>query len=260
MTEKTDLDAEYYVDHSDLQIKLARGHLSKVNVKRFSHVLDVGCGDGRITAMISRETPEGKVVGVDPSPSMIEFAKTHFSKEKFPNLEFVLKKIEDVAPTPTYDIVVAFNSFLWLHDGKRALAWLAQFLKPGGELLILTYPKESGYYQFLAKGLESYPEYKKKSMLTTMLRKTDYQEIVRENEQLEVLAFSSNERIITHEDEEEIKTFMKAWFTNFVPVPKEKQDLFLAAAVEGAGAFGQDQDGEGIHLPYIELVIHAKKK
>jgi trans-aconitate 2-methyltransferase len=46
------------------------------------HVLDVGCGDGKVTAEIARAVPRGSATGVDASPEMIAFAQKPFRREK----------------------------------------------------------------------------------------------------------------------------------------------------------------------------------
>jgi len=51
-------------------------------------ILDVGCGDGRVTAHIAAKLTElggGSVIGVDLSPSQIEHAK---KSHQAPNLRF----------------------------------------------------------------------------------------------------------------------------------------------------------------------------
>ena len=38
-------------------------------------MLDAGCGSGRVTELLCERLPEGRVIGVDGSPSMIEHAR-----------------------------------------------------------------------------------------------------------------------------------------------------------------------------------------
>jgi trans-aconitate 2-methyltransferase len=42
-------------------------------------VLDVGCGDGHITAAIADQLPDGSILGIDPSPRMIAAADSFAS-------------------------------------------------------------------------------------------------------------------------------------------------------------------------------------
>ena len=43
--------------------------------RRGSKWLDVGCGNGAFSRLITAKTCPGSVVGIDPSPEQIEFAK-----------------------------------------------------------------------------------------------------------------------------------------------------------------------------------------
>jgi ubiquinone/menaquinone biosynthesis C-methylase UbiE len=51
-------------------------------------ILDVGCGDGKITAELARAVPRGFVLGTDASAEMIAFARKTFSPPKNPNRKF----------------------------------------------------------------------------------------------------------------------------------------------------------------------------
>jgi ubiquinone/menaquinone biosynthesis C-methylase UbiE len=44
-------------------------------------LLDIGCGDGKITAEIAKYLPKGRAVGVDNSNQMIKLAKSTFPNE-----------------------------------------------------------------------------------------------------------------------------------------------------------------------------------
>lgn len=154
-----DLDAGYYVKHSSLQKSLAKEILDNYPMSPRAHILDVGCGDGRITAELANVANQGKVLGIDASPGMIEFASRNFPKTEFPNLDFLQGMAEEVEFSQQFDLIVSFSCFHWLKDPKRAIRQLSSSLKQGGEMLILTYPKESPYYRYLQTALENYPEY-----------------------------------------------------------------------------------------------------
>jgi ubiquinone/menaquinone biosynthesis C-methylase UbiE len=56
-----------YVHNSELQRRWAWAFLAPhlKEVSSDANILDIGCGDGKITADISKFVPEGKVVGID---------------------------------------------------------------------------------------------------------------------------------------------------------------------------------------------------
>src|SRR5436190_17655646 len=65
--------AEEYFHNSSSQKDAATDLMKFVNIRENDHILDVGCGDGKITAEIAEKTPNGTVMGVDISPAMITF-------------------------------------------------------------------------------------------------------------------------------------------------------------------------------------------
>jgi trans-aconitate 2-methyltransferase len=51
-------------------------------------IIDIGCGDGKITADVSKFIPAGSIVGVDLSRSMIDWAQRQYHRQEYPNLTF----------------------------------------------------------------------------------------------------------------------------------------------------------------------------
>jgi trans-aconitate 2-methyltransferase len=62
----TKWNAELYRERSSLQRTMAEV-FGALDVAGSERVLNVGCGDGRITSEIARRVPKGCVVGVDVS-------------------------------------------------------------------------------------------------------------------------------------------------------------------------------------------------
>jgi trans-aconitate 2-methyltransferase len=72
----TEWNAESYSRQSSLQQAMAEEQLSSLTLEGSERILDVGCGDGKITAAIAARVPRGSVLGVDPSRDMIAFASS----------------------------------------------------------------------------------------------------------------------------------------------------------------------------------------
>ena len=81
----TEWDAAEYSRRSSLQEAMAQEVLALLDLNGPERILDVGCGDGKITAEIAIRVPPASVVGVDPSRDMISFAQSHFSPATRPN-------------------------------------------------------------------------------------------------------------------------------------------------------------------------------
>lgn len=87
-----------------------------------SSVLEVGCGEGHVTARLARRYPQARVLGTDVVPGIIEMART-----LHPGLRFEVRSIYHVAtPDERCDLVVACEVFEHLERPAEALAQLAR--------------------------------------------------------------------------------------------------------------------------------------
>lgn len=126
-----------YHHNSAAQAALAREILDRLDLSPGDRVLDLGCGDGKITAEIAARVPEGFVQGVDGSPDMIAFARESFSKKDFPNLRFVQGRAEEFAPEPlaedeAFDFVFSNACLHWVENHAAVLNCVRNVLRPGG--------------------------------------------------------------------------------------------------------------------------------
>ena len=63
-----------YEKNSSAQELAALDLLSKLDLNGDEHILDIGCGDGKITLKMAAMVPWGQVIGIDCSQEMIAFA------------------------------------------------------------------------------------------------------------------------------------------------------------------------------------------
>ncbi|MCB1109758.1 MAG: class I SAM-dependent methyltransferase, partial [Chlamydiia bacterium] len=163
-----DLNADQYTKNSEIQLTLADKLLENYPIKKNAKILDIGCGDGRITSDLAHKAPNGKVIGLDASQNMIEYAQQHYPKNKCPNLEFVLEKAEELSITEKFDLIVSFNCFHWVRPWKEALKRFYDILNPKGEILFLTYPLENPFYKPFIEASKHFPEFIDQAAHTTM--------------------------------------------------------------------------------------------
>ena len=81
-------NAADYAANSAAQQTWARELIAQLSLRGDEHILDVGCGDGKVTAEIARAVPTGSVTGIDASPEMIRFARKTFPPRQISNLKF----------------------------------------------------------------------------------------------------------------------------------------------------------------------------
>jgi trans-aconitate 2-methyltransferase len=120
-----DWDGWSYRKVSALQTWLANQSLIGVAMAGDERVLDVGCGDGRITAAIAEQLPDGSILGIDPSPRMIAAAGTFASAR----LRFAVGDVLTMDFRDEFDAVVSFNALHWVPDQHRALTRIRTALR-----------------------------------------------------------------------------------------------------------------------------------
>ena len=131
MLSMADWDGARYEEVSELQRTMAAEALSLLELDGAEHVLDVGCGDGYVTAQIADRLPRGSVLGIDPSPRMIGAAQRRETAATFQ-----LGEVTSLAFDDDFDVVTSFNALHWVHDQPAAYRCIAAALKPGGRALV----------------------------------------------------------------------------------------------------------------------------
>jgi trans-aconitate methyltransferase len=125
---------DYYKKHSDPQLQGALAALEKYVFRGDEAVLDIGCGDGKVTAEIAKRVPRGTVLGIDISPSMIETSKQCFSTVA--NLSFQCVDAAQFKADKKFDLIVSFFAFHYIEKQQEVLKNLYAMLKQGGKLII----------------------------------------------------------------------------------------------------------------------------
>jgi trans-aconitate 2-methyltransferase len=128
----TEWDAAEYARQSSLQERMAGEVLALLDLGGSERVLDIGCGDGKITAQIAARVPRGAVIGVDSSQDMIAFASNHFGPALGPNLRFEVADARRLPFRGEFDLVVSFNALHWIPDQEPALRSISAAMKSDG--------------------------------------------------------------------------------------------------------------------------------
>ena len=128
-------NARDYEENSAAQLKWARELIGKLSLRGGESVLDLGCGDGKISAEIARKVPEGAVVGVDSSGSMIARAKQRYGDSQFTNLRFAVMDAAALSFEEEFDLVFSNAALHWIKDHGAVLKGVYKSLKPGGRIL-----------------------------------------------------------------------------------------------------------------------------
>ena len=124
-----------YQRNSAMQERHASEALLRRRAALDDRILDVGCGDGRITARLARSAPAGRVLGIDHSGEMIAFARRHKSAD-LTNLEFEIMSADAIQLEERFTHVVSFSCLHWVHDQRAVWEGFRKQLEPGGVALV----------------------------------------------------------------------------------------------------------------------------
>jgi trans-aconitate methyltransferase len=129
-------NAEDYSKSSSGQFKWGKELIDKLDLKGSESVLDIGCGDGKITAAIAGIVNKGSAIGIDSSKEMIDFAKQSYPADQYTNLYFRLLDATELDYTEEFDVVYSNAALHWVKDHVAVLNGIKRGLKPGGRALI----------------------------------------------------------------------------------------------------------------------------
>jgi arsenite methyltransferase len=101
-------------------------------------VLDLGSGAGNDVFIARHEVgPEGRVVGVDMTPEMIDKARANAAKLGYDNVEFRLGEIERMpVDDGSIDVVISNCVLNLMPDKAAAFAEMFRVLRPGGRFCV----------------------------------------------------------------------------------------------------------------------------
>lgn len=96
-------------------------------------VLDAGCGSGRITQALLERLPQGHVIAVDQSQSMIDAARERL--DGAPRLELRRLDLLELELEQPLDAILSTATFHWIADHDALFRRLRAALRPGGRLV-----------------------------------------------------------------------------------------------------------------------------
>jgi len=258
-------DAEEYTRNSAAQFQWAQELIGKLELHGDERILDVGCGDGKVTAELARRAPRGEVVGVDSSDDMVKKARAAFPASSNPGLAFLQMDARELSFPALFDVVFSNAALHWVKDHSSMLRGIAECLKPGGKLLFQMGGKGNGEEVF--------------SVATDIIRRDPWQQYFRGFEfpwgfygpqeyagwlaraGLSALRVELIPRDMKQDGREGFLGWVKTtWMPYTERLPADKQDLFLAEVADKYLAVHPlTAQGEAV-VRMVRLEVEAVKK
>ena len=246
--QKVDWNAAYYKNNSQIQETGALTVLKSHQFRGDEVILDLGCGDGKITKEIAAFLPASRVVGVDPSSNMIQEARKDFSHLK--NVDWVQASGENFNFEFSFDFIFSSFAVQYIEDKLKAFKNIYNSLKPGGEFIFLVPDRGiGGIGVILAKepwqSMISPAQFERIRITTPAF----YQKVILEAG-FEVTSIDYNVACYVYKNKEELFRSMYAWVPVFTGFPNDDDNRRFASEIVDLYAQGAEEHIT-VDLPYI---------
>ncbi len=125
-----DWDASTYDRVSTPQQDWASAVIERLALRGDETVLDAGCGTGRVSELLLRRLPRGRLLAVDGSAQMAEAARELLGDRA----RVIHADLLELELDEELDAVFSSAVFHWIDDHARLFARLGAPLRPGGKL------------------------------------------------------------------------------------------------------------------------------
>lgn len=257
-------NAQDYDKNSQAQHQWAKELLAGIDLTRTSAILDLGCGDGKITAEIARLVGGGTVIGIDNAAQMIELAKQKYAKENYPNLGFQVMDAGDLAFDGCFDLAFSNAVLHWVKRHEPVVKGLYKSLRPGGKILLRMGGQGDAQGMISAMdAVRSMPEWK------TYFNGFEFPYTFASIEEYRVLLTASGfkaKRVelvpkdMTHTEKQGLAGWIRTtWLPYTERVPSDQREKFIDQVCDKYLAeFPLDTDGR-VHVAMMLLEVEAEK-
>lgn len=128
---RTDWNPALYRRFEDQRTRPAQDLLARVPLMSAMHVIDLGCGPGNSTELLTNRFPSATVSGIDTSEAMLASAR-----ERLPHCFFLHSDVSAWQPEHPPDLLFANAVLQWVPDHEVLLSRLFGCLAPSGVLAV----------------------------------------------------------------------------------------------------------------------------
>jgi trans-aconitate 2-methyltransferase len=257
-------NARDYEKNSQSQQNWARELIKKLSLQGNEDVLDIGCGDGKVTADIATLLPNGSVVGVDSSGSMIELATEKYPGHNQSNLSFQVMDVRSMSFENCFDVVFSNAALHWVKDHQPVLEGIHKSLRPGGRILLQMGGEGNakGILSVLEE-LTSLPEwqayFQNFEFLYGFYGTKEYMKLL-EKSGFDIKRVELIPKDMIHDEKSDLDGWIRTtWLPYTERVPSEKRDHFINALSSKYMERIPKNSNEKINVAMVRLEVEAEK-
>lgn len=255
-------EADRYHVHSSAQMDAAFQLLKLIQIKGHERILDVGCGDGKITAKLAEILTSGKITGIDVSSEMINFAQRTFTKDRYPNLNFSVQSAQELFSESQLDIIFSSFALQWVANPDAFFIKANNFLMQSGFLaatiplgisdelteainITISSPKWSSFFNDFSPGWHFLSSEKYTKLLIDCGFKPIFLDIV--------------SQLVVYSTRSDFEQYVKQWLSYLNPLPLVLKPIFFEQVINKYLELIPDYDGGKVDFKFLRLDLIAKK-
>lgn len=178
-----------YDENAKIQKIMAKKLLEFSEKKSYPKILEIGCGTGFLTDILSNNTEWKSYTALD----IVGECREYISQIN-PEIEFIEADIEDYLKNSSekFDLIISNAALQWVNDFETTVRTLKNMLNPDGHLLFSTFGKENfrEIYSLLGTGLDYYSPKEIEDLFKDLDIKTE--------EEIHVMGFKTPMEILKH--------------------------------------------------------------
>ena len=250
-------NAKDYAQHSKGQELWARELIAKLDLQGDEDILDLGCGDGKVTALLAQATSRN-VVGVDKSEVMVKLAQ-----KSYENITFLPMDATTLSFENEFDVIFSNAVLHWVHDHKAVIQGIYKALKKEGKILL----QFGGYGNtkeilsvmdaFIAK---EYAHSFEGFEFPYSFPHADVYEVLLQEQSFKNIDVKLIKKDMVHEGVDAFKGWIRTtWFPYTDVFPKNMKEVFIDGFVEMYLELKPLDEQRRVHVDMVRLEIRAIK-
>jgi len=220
-------DAKLYQESSSFQFNLDLMAIEKLNPKVNENILEIGCGNAKLTIELAKKIPSGTITAIELSEDMVNQAEENLNKQQVKNIKIVNRDAININYENQFDAVFSNSAIHWIKNLETMYNLIYKSLKQKGRIIIQTGLKENNnLFRSLLEiiNLKEFKQFFKNFSQPWRFLTQNETEFILQQNNFQDINVESYKYIVTFKTETEMINFFKAAalvpFLNVLPEEK----------------------------------------